>query len=100
MKLFISIVNKSNNIIGGIAGLFMILSVLLVLTEVVIRTVFNGTIYITTEFTAYFLVSITFLGLGYTLKEKGHIRLGFLHQLVKNRKFLFIAELYAYLMGL
>lgn len=99
MKTIVTGINKANNIVGGIAGLFMLLSIMLVITEVVTRSVFSGTIYITTEFTGYSLVSITFLGLGYTLKEKGHIRLGFLHQLIKNRLYIFIIELYALIVG-
>lgn len=98
MKRVITSINTANNIIGGIAGLFMIASVSIVVIEIIARF-FNSTIYITTEFTGYFLVSITFLGLGYTLKEKGHIRLGFINQLVKKRLALFIIELYALIVG-
>ncbi|MFD2132470.1 TRAP transporter small permease subunit [Pseudogracilibacillus auburnensis] len=99
MTLIIRIIDRISNASGLIAGLLMILGVVLVLTEVIVRTVFSSTIYITQEYTAYFMVAITFLGLAYTLKEKGHIRLTFIHKFVKVGKVRTILDIYAFIIG-
>lgn len=101
MKLIIRSIDRISTFFGFVAGLFMIFGMVLVLTEVVAR-MFNKTIYITGEFTAYFMVAITFLGLAYTLKEKGHIRLTFLHNLkfFKEGKIRAYLEMYSLIIGL
>lgn len=83
MGIIIRTIEKLTGAFGIIAGLFMVLSVVLVMVEIVMRSVFSSTIYITQEYSGYFMVAITFFGLAYTLKEKGHIRLTFLHRFVK-----------------
>lgn len=100
MTVIIRIIDRISNIFGLIAGLTMVLGVILVLIEVVVRSVFNSTIYITQEYAAYFMVAITFFGLAYTLKEKGHIRLTFLHNVVKPGKGRAILDIYAFALGL
>lgn len=100
MRGFVRMIDRISNVFGVIAGIFMILGMVLVLTEVVARF-FNKTIYITGEYTAYFMVAITFLGLAYTLKEKGHIRMTFLHNLkiFKSGKVRAYLEMYTLLIG-
>lgn len=78
----------------------MVIGVLLVLIEIVVRSVFNGTIYITQEYTGYLMVAITMFGLAYTLKEKGHIRLSFLHNAIKSPRGKAILDVYACICGL
>jgi len=102
MEKFIRIVDRISNIFGIIAGIFIILGMVLVLVEIVARSIFNSTIYISGEYSGYFMVAITFLGLAYTLKEKGHIRMTFLHKLKlfqggKPRIFL---DMYSFLIGM
>jgi|SRR5699024_1520337 len=99
MAAIVRIIDKISNAFGLIAGITMILGVVLVLTEVVVRSIFDSTIYITQEYTAYFMVAITFFGLAYTLKEKGHIRLTFLHKIVKPGKGRTILDIYAFICG-
>lgn len=99
MTAIVRIIDKVSNAFGLIAGITMILGVVLVLTEVFVRSVFDSTIYITQEYTAYFMVAITFFGLAYTLKEKGHIRLTFLHKIVKPGKGRTILDIYAFICG-
>lgn len=100
MEKFLNVVDKTNKVFASIAGILMILSVCLIITEIVVRAVFNGTIYITTEYTAYFMVGITFLGLAFTLKEKGHIRMVFIYKIFKGKKARVILDLYSYTVGL
>lgn len=100
MKTISRIVDKVNDVFGVIAGLFIVASVLMVGIEIIMRSVFNSTIYITQEYSGYFMVAITFFGIAYTLKEKGHIRLNFLHRFIKIGLGRSILEIIVSLVGL
>lgn len=100
MERFVRLVTRINKFFAGIAGILMILSVVLIITEVFVRTALNSTIYITSEYTAYFLVAMTFLGFAYTLKEKGHIRMSFLYKVLKGEKAHIFLDLYTCFVGL
>ncbi|WP_019416239.1 TRAP transporter small permease subunit [Paenisporosarcina sp. TG20] len=100
MEKFVRIIDKTSNAFGVLAGILMILSVVLVITEVIMRSAFDSTIYITSEYSAYFMVGVTFLGLAYTLKEKGHIRMAFLQKRFKGQKARLILDLYTFTVGL
>lgn len=100
MEKVVRAIDRIAKVFAIIAGVLMILGVALVITEIVARSLFNRTIYITEEYTAYFMVAITFFGLAYTLKEKGHIRMVFLHKVIKGGKARFYLDVYAYLVGL
>ncbi|SFG11842.1 TRAP-type mannitol/chloroaromatic compound transport system, small permease component [Desulfotomaculum arcticum] len=84
---------------GYAAGFLMLLGLALILIEIVIRTLFSSTLYITEEYTAYLMVGITFLALSYTLKEKGHIRMVFLHTILKGKARIAV-DIYAFTVGL
>ncbi|MBO8170876.1 MAG: TRAP transporter small permease [Bacillaceae bacterium] len=98
MEKFVRWIDRVSSFFGVIAGLMMLAGVALVITEILVRTLMDRTIYITEEYTAYLMVGITFLGLAYTLKEKGHIRMVFLHKFVKGKARVFL-DLYAFLAG-
>ncbi|MGG0716794.1 TRAP transporter small permease subunit [Robertmurraya massiliosenegalensis] len=100
MESFVKMVHQINKFFANIAGVLMILSVVLIITETIVRTVFNSTIYITSEYTGYFLVAMTYLGLAYTLKEKGHIKMAFLYKVLKGEKSRICLDLYTYIVGL
>lgn len=100
MTTIIRIIERVSYAFGLIAGITMVLGVILVLTEVIARGVFNSTIYITQEYTGYFMVAITFFGLAYTLKENGHIRLTFLHRIIKPGRGRVILDIYTFVIGL
>lgn len=100
MRRFIRIIDALSQFFGILAGIFVMAGVVLVMAEIVVRNLFNGTLYITQEYTAYFMVAITFFGLAYTLKDSGHIRLEFLYRVVKTGKSRAILEIYALLVGL
>jgi TRAP-type C4-dicarboxylate transport system permease small subunit len=71
---------------GALSGAGICLGVLLVTAEIVMRTFFSRTLYITEEYTGYLMTGLTFLALGYTLREKGHIRMTFLHTTLHGKK--------------
>lgn len=99
MQKIVSFIDRLSTIFGVIAGIFILFGMTLVLTEVVARF-FNSTVYISGEYTAYFMVAITFLGIAYTLKDKGHIRMVFLHKIIKSDRIRALVEIYAYVVGL
>lgn len=85
MEIFIRLSDRLSKAGGVLAGILMLIGVTMVLTEIVLRTLFNMTLYITEEYTGYLMVGITFLALAYTLRERGHIRMTFLHSALKGK---------------
>jgi len=75
MKKIIQIIDKLTDYSAFISSLFMILIVALILIEIGLRTFFNTSTLISDEYSAYFFVVVVMLGLGYTFKEDGHIRI-------------------------
>ena len=71
-----------SDIMAKISAVILGLMTLLILVEIFIWNLFQKTTLIADEYSAYGLAAIIFLGAGYCLKEKGHIRitliLGFL----------------------
>jgi TRAP-type C4-dicarboxylate transport system permease small subunit len=99
MGKFIKLVDRINQGTGIITGFMMILATVMVLLEIITRTVFSKTLYITEEYTGYLMVGITFVGLAFTLKEKGHIRMTFLQTVLKRKARIYL-EIYALTIGL
>ncbi|MCL4440316.1 MAG: TRAP transporter small permease [Firmicutes bacterium] len=85
MERFVRLCDGLSLACGVLAAVLLIIGLTLIIIEVVIRTLFSMTLYITEEYTGYLMLAITFLGLSYTLKEKGHIRMLFLHTLLKGK---------------
>ena len=83
---------------GIASGFLMIVSTLLVLAEIFVRSAFSKTLYITEEYSGYLVAAMTFLALAYTLKDKGHIRMTFLHTMAKGRAKVFV-DIFAYSIG-
>ncbi len=67
---------------AGFSAVILGLMTLLILVEIFLWNLFEKTTLIADEYSAYGLAAIIFMGAGYCLKEKGHIRitlvLGFL----------------------
>ncbi len=84
---------------GGIlSGILIVGALLLILGEILVRTLFHGTLYITEEYSGYLMAALTFFALSFTLKEKAHIRMVFLFSVLKGKPKK-ILEIYAYLLG-
>jgi len=98
MKKFISFCDRLSTIGGIASAVLMIVALSLITVEMVIRTVFSKTLYITSEYTGYITAAIAFLALAYTLKEKGHIRVNFLHAILTERQRTML-EMYAFAVG-
>jgi len=73
-----------SNLMANISAVILGLMSILILVEILIWNLFQKTTLIADEYSAYGLAAIIFMGAGYCLKEKGHIRitlvLGFLPQ--------------------
>ena len=82
MNTFVRLIDALSDWTAWISGAVLGLMTLLILVEIFMWNVFEKTTLIADEYCAYGLAAIIFLGAGYCLKEKGHIRitlvLGFL----------------------
>lgn len=85
LKTWIRFLDGLSGAGGWLAGILMVLALLLVIGEIVVRSFFSGTLYITDEYSGYLMAMLTFTGLAYTLRERGHIRMMFLPHVLKGR---------------
>ena len=75
MKKVIAAIEGISQVGGYVSGLFMVLIVLLIVVEIVARTVFNASTMISDEYSAYFFVAVVMSGLAFSMKEGAHIRI-------------------------
>ena len=75
----VKIIEKVTDVLSGHlqAGIIFFLMVML-LVEVLTRYILRSPLSIADEIGGYLLVAITFMGLAYTWKEKGHVRVSLL----------------------
>jgi TRAP-type C4-dicarboxylate transport system permease small subunit len=59
---------------GYLSGCLVLLMMVLILAEVVMRYAVDRPLMISDEFSGYMLVVLSYLGLGYAWKEKAHVR--------------------------
>jgi TRAP-type C4-dicarboxylate transport system permease small subunit len=82
MNKLVKLSDTLSDIMAKISAVILGLMTILILVEIFIWNMFEKTTLIADEYSAYGLAAIIFLGAGYCLKEKGHIRitliLGFL----------------------
>jgi TRAP-type C4-dicarboxylate transport system permease small subunit len=99
MKQFIRCIDWLSGFCGAAAGLALVAGLALTLAEILARGMLSKTLFITDEYSGYLMCGMTFLGLAYTLREKGHIRMTFLHKALspESRKKL---DLLCYAIGL
>lgn len=84
-KKLVNILDKISGLGGFLAGFMMCIGVALVLGEIILRSGFSKTLYVTEEYAGYLMAMLTFCALGYTLRERAHIRMTFLHKVVVGR---------------
>ena len=84
MKTFTELIDTVSDWMAKVSGVMLGLMTVLILIEILLWNTLEKTTLIADEYCAYGLAAIIFLGAGYCLKEKGHIRitlvLGFLPQ--------------------
>ena len=74
MKQLSNLIAKLVNVSGRVFGWLVSIMVVLILFEVFMRYVVGQPPIIAEEFSAYMLVALAFLGMAYTWREKGHVR--------------------------
>ena len=85
MKKLINAIDRVSGFGGWSAGVMMAGALLIVCSEIVARSIFGKTLYISDEYSGYLMAMLTFFGLAYTLRERGHIRMMFLVHFLKGR---------------
>ncbi len=90
MKKLIRCADTLSGCGGILSGIMICLGVGLVLGEILARSVFDRTLYIAEEYAGYLMAGLTFAALGYTLREKGHIRMTFLRSILSAKGKLFL----------
>ena len=96
MKKLVKLAETLSDVMADISTVLLGLMTLLILAEIFIWNIFEKTTLIADEYSTYGFAAIIFLGSGYCLREKGHIRitlvLGFLPDRL-NRIITFFATL-------
>ncbi|GAB6074986.1 TRAP transporter small permease subunit [Nautilia lithotrophica] len=75
MKKLVKIFEKLSNFGAFFSSIAFILLTTLILIEIFSRAIFNHSTMIADEYSGYFYLAYVFLGLGFTFKENGHIRI-------------------------
>ncbi|HCW92481.1 TRAP transporter small permease subunit [Flexistipes sinusarabici] len=78
-------IRKVSDFGAFLSSVFMILITLLIGLEVMLRSVFDTTTHISTEYSTYFFIALVSMGLAYTMKENGHIRITLLTGRLKGK---------------
>lgn len=98
MKRLIKIFDAISAVAGVLAAVLLVIALILNTVEILIRSTIDRTLFITDEYSGYLMCGVTFLALAYTLREKSHIRMTFLHSLVKDRPRLYL-DTFCYTIG-
>lgn len=85
MKRIVRTIDSIASIGGGLAAVMLCIGLAMTFIEIILRGAFSTTLYITEEYSGYLMCGLTFCALGYTLREKGHIRMTFLHKIVTGK---------------
>jgi len=85
MKKLINFIDNLSGFSGWAAGIMMAIAFVLTVAEIIMRTGFSRTLYIADEYSGYLMAMLTFCGLAYTLRERGHIRIMILPHFIKGR---------------
>jgi TRAP-type C4-dicarboxylate transport system permease small subunit len=75
MHRIVYVTEKLSDWMAGISAVMLALMTVLILTEILLWNTLSKTTLIADEYSAYGLAAIIFMGAGYCLKEKGHIRI-------------------------
>jgi TRAP-type C4-dicarboxylate transport system permease small subunit len=73
MKRIGYLIEKIAYLGGYLSGWLVPLMMMLVVVDVFMRYVMRKPLMVADEFSAYMLVALSFLGLAYTWREKGHV---------------------------
>ena len=86
MEKIIKQIDRLSSLSAFVSGFLICCAIALIISEIFLRTFFSTTLYISDEYTGYFMAILTLLSFGYTLKEKGHIRMSLVRSALSDRK--------------
>lgn len=86
MKKFIRLCDGLSVLSCWICIVLLLIALVMVLAEVFLRVLCNGTLYITVEYSGYIMVALTFIGMSYCHHEGGHIRMTFIHNVFREKR--------------
>jgi len=75
MKKISAVIEKIDNFFGYVSGWLVPSMMVLVAVEVFMRYVLHNPAMVADEFSAYMLVGLSYLGLAYTWRKGGHVRI-------------------------
>jgi TRAP-type C4-dicarboxylate transport system permease small subunit len=78
MKFLIKFEKWLSRLGAILSSLFIIALILLILTEIFLRSFLDKSTMLAGEYSGYFYLASVFLGLGYTFSQKAHIRINIL----------------------
>ena len=90
MNTIINILNRIINAVGNLCSLLMILMILNVFYDVVMRYFFNDVSIGMQELEWHLFAAMFMFGIGYTLKDDGHVRVDVIYDQLSAKKQAFI----------
>lgn len=85
MNTVIRIIETLSDWMAKVSAVMLGLMSILILVEIFLWNVFEKTTLVADEYSAYGLAAIIFLGSGYCLKERGHIRIPIILNLLPEK---------------
>jgi len=85
MAYILRLIDTANDWLVRGSAIILALLTILILVEIGLWNTLKVTTLVADEYSAYGLAAIIFLGAGYTLKEKGHIRITLVLNLLPKR---------------
>ena len=85
MDYILRLIDTANDWLAKGSAIILALLTILILVEISLWNTLKVTTLVADEYSAYGLAAIIFLGAGYTLKEKGHIRITLVLNLLPKR---------------
>ena len=85
MKTFLNILEKFIDAVGSLCSLLMILMILNVFYDVVMRYFFNDVSIAMQELEWHLYAAMFMFGIGYTLKEDGHVRVDVIYDQLSKK---------------
>ena len=92
MNVFIKTINRISDLAAIVSAGVFTLMIILILSEVVMRTFFGSSTEVSGEYSGYALAALIYLGLGFSFREGAHIRITFLRERLGRNSY-FILEL-------
>jgi len=91
----VEMLSAAGAVLSGLAFVFM---TLLILAEIFMRTFFDKSTLIASEYSGYTLAAMIYLGLGYSFRQGAHIRITFLKERLRGWA-LHLTEIFCALLG-